>query len=192
MLNVTSLCTGVDTDRPASCCCCCCAQSIGSLLPPRWQVTVTAKGRQRELSLLLAVVRACLSSYIRGAAMRQGEKKVKPRAVAVPAAAAPGAPAGCLKRVCRGLWFLFDIVRVRVSGGTVKGWKFTNDKNAGEIRYYRIAFGICLCRGCCHEVSNQRHRHLHFLITTQHDDDVCVMHLSGFGPPPPLSQHCRF
>ena len=74
--------------------------------------------------------------------MRQGEKKVKPRAVAVPAAAAPGAPAGCLRRVCRGLWFLFDIVRVRVSGGTVKGWKFTNDKNAGEIRYYRIAFGF--------------------------------------------------
>ena len=38
-----------------------------------------------------------------------------------------------------GLKFMFDIVRVRVRGGTVKGWKFSNDRNAGAIRCHTVA-----------------------------------------------------
>ena len=37
-----------------------------------------------------------------------------------------------------GLKFMFDIVRVRVKGGTVKGWKFSNDRNAGAIRCHTV------------------------------------------------------
>ena len=38
-----------------------------------------------------------------------------------------------------GLKFMFDIVRVRVRGGIVKGWKFSNDRNAGAIRCHTVA-----------------------------------------------------